>query len=93
MLITQDLQQFLRAPRRVVSARFDDRLDELGRGAVGGVLGSTRTLKQRTRAFPQISIDPLVSGLAADAVAVAQFHYREGSAQDIGDELRLLFHE
>src|SRR3954469_23968261 len=92
VLAAQDLKQLLGSPARVMLSSFENRFDQLGGRAVGRARGSARSLTEAAGPFLYLAIDPLVAGLATDAIAVAQFHYREGSVQHIGDELRLLVH-
>jgi hypothetical protein len=53
---------------------------------------SAGTLLQAGRPVTQVSVDPLVSGLAGDAVELAQLGERQRVAKVIGDELRSLVH-
>jgi hypothetical protein len=51
-----------------------------------------RALLQARRPVAQIAVDPLVAGLAGDAVQRAQLRDRQRVAKEVGDELRSLVH-
>jgi len=47
---------------------------------------------EASRPFLEIAVDPLIAGLAADVVVIAELRNRERLPQVVGDELRLKVH-
>src|SRR5690606_3370456 len=81
MFFGKDLQQLFRAPIGVAASSLKNRFDDLRRRCIGARLRSTSTVTETAWAFCSVTVYPLVAGLAADAVAVAELRDRQGAAQ------------
>jgi hypothetical protein len=83
-----DRQKLAGAPRGVVRAQVDQRLNNVFGGAIGCRIGLRRAILEALRAVVKIAIDPFVAGLAADTVIRAQFADRQALPKVLRDELR-----
>src|SRR5258708_4971485 len=85
-------QELDRAPGGVVAAQFDQRVDDVLRRTIGRRIGLGRSILESLRTVVQVTLEPLVAGLAANAKVRAKFSDRLALSEVIGDELRLLVH-
>src|SRR5687768_318509 len=73
-------------------ARLQQRFYDMLRRFTRASAWTPRMLVQPRRPEREVAIDPLVTGLTADAVVIAQIADRKSLAQIIRDELRFLVH-
>jgi hypothetical protein len=92
MPLMQQSQELLTAPGRVSTPRLQDRLHDLIGCLIRRAPRAPRAFLQARGAVAQVAVDPLVAGLAADAVQCAQLRNRQGVAKEVGDELGSLVH-
>jgi len=85
-------QAFLTSPRRMPVSGIEDRVHDLVSGLIRRAPWTTRALFQAPRTAAQVAVDPLVPGLAGDAVQRAEFSDRQHVAKEVGDELCSLVH-
>ena len=92
MAPVQQGQELLPAPGRVSTPSVQNRIDNLVGGLIRRAPRAARAFLQARGAEAQVAVDPLVAGLAADAVQCAQLRDGQCVAKEIGDELRALVH-
>jgi hypothetical protein len=72
MACAEDRHQLLGTPRRMSAPGFEDRCYYMVRRVAWRRAGATRSLFEALRTVGEIAVDPLVPGLAADAVELAE---------------------
>jgi hypothetical protein len=74
------------SPRGSLLAELEGRLEDLRVGRVGAGMRPVGSVSEAVGAFELVAPEPLVAGLAADAVAAAQLGEREQAALGLNDE-------
>ena len=92
MLGAQDLEQFARAPVRMLLTRCNQELGDPRRGPMRAVTRRAVAIDQAAPAFLFIASEPLVADAATDAVARAQRTHGEAIALGVADEAKSFFH-
>src|SRR5712691_6422838 len=87
-----NLQQLLGSPAGMPPAGLEQDLGDLGRSLMRITVRTPRHVVKPRRSFGLIPLDPLVSGLPADPVPVAELRDGEQVALVVGDESYLLVH-
>ena len=80
-----------RAPARVLPSRRTNQRGDLGDDAVRAVMRRPTPLAKPVGAVRLIAREPLVAGLPADPVALAEFHHRiQARSQSVTNRMRLV---
>ena len=87
-----NLQQFLGSPAGMPPASLEQGLGDLGRSLMGTRVRTPGQVPQARGSFGLVPIDPLVPGLAADPVPVAELRDAQQVTLVIAYELHLLIH-
>jgi hypothetical protein len=82
----------LRAPQRQHLSQLEDLPDHGRRRGMGTLLGAVRAIGEALRPEAGVAVEPLVAGLAADAVAPAELGKTGGGVLGIEHEALALVH-
>src|SRR5215210_8309815 len=85
-MLLKPRQQLARSPGRVLSAQLAQPLGNPGLGLPRTMLRRSRPILQTFHTLPTETIGPLVAGLAADPVFLAQLRHLIQAALEIGNE-------
>ena len=87
-----NLDEFLGAPRRMMTADVEQRRDDPGWGGVRTRDGATRSIDQSLGTGGRVPIDPLIGRLSTDAESARQLGDVDLVTLIIRDELHTLVH-
>ncbi len=90
--LVDDREELLAAPGGMAAAGFEECPYDLGCGFIRRMPGFSGAFFETRWPEQKIAVDPFISGLARDTVELAELRDGKGLSQEIGDELRSLFH-
>ena len=91
MSFEEQLVEFASAPAPMLT-ELENLADHRGGGRMRALLGAMRAIGQTVGAEPGVAVEPLVAGLAADAIAPAELGEGSGSVLGIEDKTLALVH-